>query len=164
MKYFKLVLLMFSICFFLGCVKTSKYGNLKYMPENWLYTDSSDWQVRKLPEYNRLQLQNLKNKLAKERQGQYFNFFGIYKPEVLAEIDYTTSELDGAYLNLQYSSKTILSSLTPSMQGLSQTDPELEAGEAVGKNSNHRMFHDDMQRMFLLDQPSILSPMPVVGN
>jgi len=145
----------------LGCTKTSKLGDPKYMPDNWLAISSNAWQVKELPEVNRIVLENLQIKLYVERQGQYFNFFGKYRPEVLYEIEATTKRLDLAYLELQYSSRAILPSLTPNLDGLSETDAERAAGIAVTKNANHRMMHDDLNRLLLLDKASTLSPFPV---
>lgn len=148
----------------IGCTRATKLGNPKYMPDNWLAINSSAWQVKQLPEVNRIELENLQIKLYAERQGQYFNFFGKYRPEVLYEIEATTKRLDQAYLDLQYSSRAILASLTPGLDGLSETDAEREAGIAVVNNVNQRMSKDDINRALLLDKPSMLSPYPVVDH
>jgi len=101
----------------LGCTKTSKLGDPKYMPDNWLAISSNAWQVKELPEVNRIVLENLQIKLYVERQGQYYNFFGTYQPDTLNYINSTTAALDEAFLNLRYSSKVILTNPSPSMRG-----------------------------------------------
>jgi len=55
-------------------------------------------------------------------------------------------------------------SLSPKMAGLSQTKNEAKASRAVAVNSNWRMLNDDWRRMWLTDNPSRLSPMPVTDT
>ena len=143
---------------------TSRLGSVRYLPSDWLNISPNAWQLRELPEVNRVELENLQLRLNYERQGQYYNFFGKYKPSVQNEIDSTINNLDQAYYDLQYSSRAILVSLTPNMRGLSDTHAEREAGDAVTKNANIRMSTDDLNRAILLDRPSSLSPYPVVDN
>ncbi|MBT4530879.1 MAG: hypothetical protein HOC27_06700 [Phycisphaerae bacterium] len=147
-----------------GCNKTSRLGDPAHLPNNWLSMRPKAWQVRELPEVYRNELSALQVKLANERLGQYYNFYGKFKPSVLNEIKSTSTNLDQAYLNLAYSSKAILASLTPNMHGLGETDAENTAGIAVTNNANHRMMHDDGNRFLLLDKPSMLSPSPVVQD
>ena len=66
--------------------------------------------------------------------------------------------------NADYRSGVDLNNLTPNMNGLAQTYSENDAGIAVTNNENDRMYMDDLRRAMLLDKPSILSPIPVVGN
>ena len=145
-----------------ACQQTSRLGNPRYLPSDWLNISSNAWQLRELPEENRVELENLQVKLNYERQGQYYNFFGKYKPSVQDEIDSTLMKLDQVYSNLQYSPKAIVDSLTPNMDGLSDTHSEREADNAVTKNANKRMIRDDWNRATLLDKPSALTPFPVV--
>jgi hypothetical protein len=147
-----------------SCTKTSRLGDPNYLPDNWLTVRTTAWQIAKLPEKNRLELVHLQMQLQKERQGQYYNFFGKYNPETLMQIDSVTSDLDTAYLDLRNSNNAILESLTPSHQGLTETEAERLASIAVTKNVNHRMMHDDVNRVLLLDRPSSLSIYPVVQD
>ena len=59
-----------------SCTKTSRLGDPTYLPDNWLSLRNTAWQITELPEINRVQLENLHIQLHKERQGQYYNFFG----------------------------------------------------------------------------------------
>jgi hypothetical protein len=152
---------MFVLC---GCNKTSRLGNPAYLPSDWLSVSANSWQIKELPEADQDKLRALQVKLSNERNGQYFNFYGTYKPEVLDEINTTTSQLDQAYLGMAYSSNAILSSLTPNMHGPSETHTENKAGIAVTNNTNHRMMHEDGNRFLLLDKPSTLTPMPIVRD
>ena len=147
-----------------SCTKTSRLGDPNYLPDNWLTVRTTAWQITELPEKNKVQLENLQIQLYKERKGQYYNFFGKYNPETLSLIDSVTSNLDTAYLDLRYSSKAILSSLTPPHQGLTETEAERLASIAVTKNVNHRLMHDDINRSILLDRPSSLSIYPVIQD
>ena len=163
MKFLGMSLLMLTILLS-GCNKTSRLGNPDYMPSNWLTVRYNAWQVKKLPEVYQNELSALKIKLANERQGQYYNFYGAYAPVIQDEIKTTSGRLNQAYLYLAYSSNAILASLTPNLSGLSETEAERAAGIAVTNNANHRMIHDDVNRIILLDKPSMLSPYPVVND
>ena len=160
-----IVLLLLTVAIgLLGCTKTSKLGDPKYMPDNWLAISSNAWQVKELPEVNRIVLENLQIKLYVERQGQYYNFFGTYQPDTLNYINSTTAALDEAFLNLRYSSKVVLTNPSPSMRGLAETYNDHDAGIAVTNNTNSRSYEDDWRRFLLFDRPSTLSPFPVVND
>ena len=139
-------------------------GNPDYMPSNWLSIRYNSWQIKQLPEVNQKELSALQIKLANERQGQYYNFFGAYTPLIQDEIKTTSERLNQAYLDLAYSSNAITASLTPNLSGLSETEAERAAGIAVTNNANQRMMRDDVNRIILLDKPSLLSPYPIVDN
>lgn len=164
MKLFGISLLMLTFVVIAGCGRTSRLGQPQYMPSNWLTLRSNAWQVQELPDAYQKELSDLQIMLFKERQGQYYNCHGTYSPEVQNEIDATTSRLDQAYLNLQYSSKVILANLTPELNGLAETDAQRKAAIAVVNNQNKRMVKDDINRALLLDKPSTLSPYPVSGD
>ncbi|MDP7006561.1 MAG: hypothetical protein QF718_10180 [Phycisphaerales bacterium] len=164
MKIVLLTSLVLSTSLLTGCQNTSRLGNIEDMPSNWLSIKSSAWQVKQLPEISRNQLASMRSRLAEERKGQYYSFFGTYKPDTLEYIQSTSSELDQAYLGMAYSSNAILSSLTPNMHGPSETHTENKAGIAVTNNTNHRMMHEDGNRFLLLDKPSTLTPMPIVRD
>ena len=54
--------------------------------------------------------------------------------------------------------------LSPKMAGLSQTKGEAKASRRVAVNANWRMVNDDWRRVWLTDNPSRLSPMPVTDT
>jgi hypothetical protein len=164
MKIVGLAILSITFVLVAGCSSTTRLGNPQYMPEDWFSLNSNAWQIKELPELKRNELENLKLKMADAREGQYYNFFGKYSPALQDEIESTTKSLDQAYLDLQYSSKAILASLTPGLNGISETDAEREAGIAVVNNLNKRMGKDDWNKILLLEKPSMLSDYPVVDN
>ena len=147
-----------------GCSRSTRLGNPEYMPSNWLTMRYNAWQIRELPESYRNELSTLQLTLANERLGQYYNFYGNYTPEIQAKIKSTNLRLDQAFLDLAYSSTAIFASLSPDMSGLSETNAERAAGIAVTNNANRRMIRDDVNRLLLLDKPSMLSPFPVVQD
>ena len=147
-----------------GCTRISRLGQPEYLPKNWVALRSNAWQIRELPEANQIELSDLQIVLSNERQGQYYNFYGTYSPEIQIKIGGTTSKLDQAFLYLKYSDKVILANLTPELDGLSETDAERKAGITVVNDQNKRMGKDDLNRALLLDNPSMLSPYPVVND
>ena len=147
MKMAVLTIFSLTILVSFGCQTTSRLGNPKHLPDNWYTIKSTAWQVKELSDADRATLETLKTKMAEAREGQYYNFFGNYTPAMLDEI-----------------ASTILASLTPGLDGLSETDSEREAGIAIVNNQNNRMGKDDWNRILLLDKPSMLSEYPVVDN
>jgi len=147
-----------------ACQRTSMLGNPKFLPDNWVIAKSMDWQVASLPENNRIEFEVMQTRLIAERQGQYFNLFGKFRPNTLEYIQSTTRSLDEAYLNLRYSNAAIIGNISPEMKGLAETTSEHYAGIAAVDNENIRMSRDDLRRLFLRDKPSSLSPYPVIRD
>ena len=148
-----------------GCSNsTTRLGDPRYMPKDWLSLSENAWQFKALPEANKIELHALKIKLIQSKEGQYFNFYQKYNPELLAESDGVINNLNRAYLNLRYSNRVIMANLTPGMNGLAETYSENDAGIAVVNNDNDRMYVDDWRRVLIIDKPSSLSPYPVVGD
>ena len=58
----------------------------------------------------------------------------------------------------------LLHSLTPNMSTLDDTYSERVAQVEDNCNANDRMFNGDWDRLFMVDQPSSLTPMPVVRD
>ena len=165
MKFTQVIILLFAILL-TGCIgnRAARLGDPEYMPSDWLTLRGNSWQIKELPQTYQNELSALQVKLANERLGQYYNFYGQYSPEIQQEIDSTISRLDTAYLGLAYSFKALRANLTPQMNGLSETYSENDAGIAVVNNENERMYDDDWRRALLLDKPSMLSPIPVVQD
>ena len=57
---------------------------------------------------------------------------------------------------------SILSNPTPELKGLAQTEADMRRATAINANQNMRMIWGDLNRIFLLDRPSILSPFRAV--
>ena len=141
-----------------------RLGDPSYLPDNWLQVEKNSWQLKELPETSKNQLSEMHARLTLERRGQYYNFFGNYKPETLEYMKSTLAQLDQDYLNLRYSAKAILANMTPEMSTLSQTYSERTARISVTNNQNSRLFNDDWDKALLLDKPSTLSVIPVVEH
>ncbi len=58
----------------------------------------------------------------------------------------------------------IMTALTPNMETLTQTYPEHYAEVEVTTNADDRMFQGDCERFWMVDEPSSLTPVPVVRN
>jgi len=158
-------ILLISLTSLVACHNNSKrLGDPAYLPDNWLKVSINSWQLKELPETSQNHLSEMHARLILERRGQYYNFFGNYKPETLEYIKSTLTQLDQDYLNLQYSAKAILADLTPEMSTLSQTYSEKTARISLTNNQNSRLIKDDWDKFLLLDKPSTLSDIPVVEN
>jgi len=55
-------------------------------------------------------------------------------------------------------------SLSPNVEGLSNTKNEAKTSRRVTINHNDRMLSDDWRRVWLTDNPSRLSPFPVTDT
>ncbi|MEE2908323.1 MAG: hypothetical protein VX527_10905 [Planctomycetota bacterium] len=58
----------------------------------------------------------------------------------------------------------IKGNLTPEMAGISETKLDQDRDLAVVSDTGWRAFSDDWGRAFLLDQPTALSPYPLVNT
>ena len=161
MKNILVAMLLVCLCALVACQRRTKLGNPDFLPKNWITAKTTVWQVTKLPEENQKDLTDMKSRLMKERDGQYYNLFGRYKPETLEYIKVTVAELDGAYFNLAYSSEALLANLSPGMRTLPETHAEYAAQIAVTNNNNRRMLNADWRNARLLDHASTLSVAPV---
>ena len=158
-------ILLISLTSLVACRNNAKrLGDPAYLPDNWLEVKSTSWQLKELPETSQNQLAEMHARLTLERRGQYYNFFGNYKPVTLEYIKSTLAKLDQDYLNLRYSAKAIMANLTPEMSTLSQTYSERSARISVTNSQNSRLINDDWDKALLLDKPSSLSVIPVVEN
>ncbi len=57
---------------------------------------------------------------------------------------------------------SIRGNLTPEVRGTTETQYDIDNNMAMVGNINLRQASDDLGRIFLMDQPSILSPYPIV--
>lgn len=57
-----------------------------------------------------------------------------------------------------YSYNSISSNLTPELQGLTERQIDIDRNVAVNQNVDLRLFWGDLGRVWLTDNPSILSP------
>ncbi len=86
----------------------------------------------------------------------------------MKKIFITTAILGACALTIGCNQRTqnghILSALTPNMETLTQTYPEHYAGVEVTTNAGDRMFQGDCERFWMVDEPSSLTPVPVVRD
>ena len=59
---------------------------------------------------------------------------------------------------------SIRGNLTPEVKGVSETNYDQANNQAIIENIQWREASDDLDRIFLLDQPSTLSPYPIVST
>jgi len=62
-----------------------------------------------------------------------------------------------------YSWDYIKGDLSPEMAGVSETKLDQERDLAVTNNANLRAMSDDFGRLLLTDQPSLLTPYPMIN-
>lgn len=74
--------------------------------------------------------------------------------------------LTGCFQKKDVSYTHVLGHLTPEMAGIAETPDDVRSNMAVVGNVNLRLASDDLGRIFLFDQPSTLSPYPIIptGN
>lgn len=59
---------------------------------------------------------------------------------------------------------SVKSNLTPELMGVAETPDDIDRNMAVVGNQNLRMFWGDLGRVFLFDQPSMLSPYNITST
>lgn len=74
----------------------------------------------------------------------------------------TVTALVGCNSPNNVSTNAILSNLTPELQGLTERSIDIKSHMAVTGNVELREFWGDLGRVTYIDQPSRLSPYPIV--
>ena len=59
---------------------------------------------------------------------------------------------------------SVKSNLTPELRGVAERPSDIDRNMAVVGNQNLRMFWGDLGRLFLFDQPSMLSPYNITNT
>lgn len=60
--------------------------------------------------------------------------------------------------------KGITSNMTPELQGLAERPSDVDRNMAVTFDTNGRLFWGDLGRVWMTDNPSILSPYPIIST
>lgn len=145
-----------------GCViprQPSGLAGLKQLPSDWMTISVNDWRFQALPSANREQLLATREAMRIERSSAYFRFYGRYTDELLKRIDLVQNASSEAFL---VSPAVVNAHLTPELFDTADTFDEARADTAMNNNQNLRGLQDDWARFWLLDDPSKLSPYPIM--
>jgi hypothetical protein len=129
------------------------------LPESWVYVSQDSGYVRALPPGLQESLVLLRERLVDEQQSRYFTFFGHYTPETQDRVRALNEACNEAYM---VSDHVLARDLTRELLTISQTSPEVWWQREATRNVERREFHDDWERFWLLNNPSRLSPYPIV--
>ncbi len=129
------------------------------LPGAWTDLDKSSSYVRTLPVGLRTELTDLQSQMIRERQSQYFAFYGRFTPETQARIDALNRACNEAYL---VSDRRIGTNLTPDVKSVSDTESELWWSNQEIYDIQSRELVDDWRVLWLMDSPSTLNRQPII--
>lgn len=132
----------------------------KLLPADWLALSSDDSHLKYLNSATVDLLFNLKNRIAQSRATPE----GQKPPMSEALIAQQSREMNELCNNEMLTSNEILAkSLSPEMYNTLSTNPELYLRNNANEQQNMRGVVDDWNRWWLIDEPSPLSPYPIIS-
>ena len=150
----------------LGCPspqQSSTYpldADKKLLPADWLALSPDDSHLKYLNASTVELLFSLKNRIAQSRATPE----GTKPPMSEALIAQQSREMNELCNNEMLTSNEILAkSLSPEMYNTMSTNPELYLRNNANEQQNMRGVVDDWNRWWLIDEPSPLSPYPIVS-
>ncbi len=147
-----------------GCVvgpQPTEIAATKQLPADWMKLSETDWRLAALPKLTRDYLAAVRENMAIERSGSYYQFYGRYTDPLLKHIAEANDLANTAFL---VSSKQLNSSLTPELYGTAETFDDANWHYADNANQTKRQLQDDWGRFWLTDSPSKLSPFPITNT
>ncbi|MSR33231.1 MAG: hypothetical protein EXS12_00265 [Phycisphaerales bacterium] len=150
----------------LGCPspqQSSSYpleADKKLLPADWMELSITDDRLKYLTPTTVELLFDLKNEIAQSRATP----LGAKPPMTEALIDQRSRDMNELCNNEMLTSNEILAkSMAPEMYNTMKTNPELYLQNKSNEQQNMRGVVDDWNRWWLIDEPSPLSPYPIVS-
>lgn len=128
------------------------------LPADWFAIAPTDWRLSVLPAPTREYLGSVRAAAERERQTEYFRFYGRYSDATLKQLAEANNIASTAFLTAP---KTINRNLTPELFNTAETHDEADWHFAANANDNLRSLRSDWGRFWLTDSPSKLSPYPI---
>ena len=141
-----------------GRQPTEVYG-AEQLPADWLVLPTTDWRISALPAPTRDYLASVRENMQRERQSEYFRFYGRYTDSTLKQVAEANNIASTAFLTAP---KTVNRNLTPELFNTAETRDEASWHFAANANNDLRSAQNDWSRFWLTDSPSKLSPYPIV--
>ncbi len=140
-----------------GAQPTSVYGS-NQLPKDWLTLAQNDWRLAALPAPTSDYLASVRSAMIRERNTEYYHFYGRYTDGTLKQIAEANNIASTAFL---VAPRTVYHSLTPELFNTSESYDEANGHFAVQVNTDLRSLQNDWSRVWLTDRPSSLSPYPI---
>ncbi len=141
----------------IGAQPRSLYG-MSQLPSDWLTVSTSDWRLTALPSTTSEYLASVRDTMARERQSEYYHFYGRYTDATLKQIAEANNIANTAFLTAP---AVVNRGLTPELFNTSESFDEARSHWAVQTNTDLRSLQNDWSRVWLTDRPSRLSPYPI---
>jgi hypothetical protein len=138
------------------------------LPDNWLALPESDWRLEMLPAVVSGHLAEVRGQMASERESAGYHFHQRYSEVTIAAAVEANRSADAAFIQAYedraVSFATVARYPTPELVNVADRSVDVERNIAVVENQNLRNLWSDLGRVFLLDQPSYLSPWNIVNT
>lgn len=131
------------------------------LPLDWVSLQPDDWRMAYLDSPTRQSLRDMKKELADERASHTFAFNNGYSDLTYAKIRDVNEACNKAFCA---NAVTIGKNLTPELAGTSLSVNEAYMNSTVVGDVNLRQVQDDWARLWLMNEPSSLSPYPIVNT
>ncbi|MCE9619986.1 MAG: hypothetical protein K8R92_08750 [Planctomycetes bacterium] len=132
----------------------------KMLPKDWLALSPSDSKMDYLSPTTRELLADLKKEIADSRATPAGGKPAMTEA-VIAQRSKDMNELCNN--EMLVSSEILVKSMSPEMYSTTSTNPELYLKNNANEQQNLRGIVDDWNRIWLIDEPSPLSPYPIVA-
>lgn len=131
------------------------------LPPDWVSLTPDDWRMAYLDSATRQALRDMKKELADERASHTFAFNNGYSDATYTKIRELNEACNKSFCS---NAVTIGKDLTPELAGTSVSVNEAYMSSTVVGDVNLRQMQDDWARLWLMNQPSPLSPFPIVDT
>ena len=130
------------------------------LPSDWLEISPTDNRMKYLEISTRQRLADLRVEITLFKRSLSFHQTGLIPQTLTEKMRTLNEECNMEFINSPY---ILAQSLSPEMYSTMDTNPELYLKNSSNIQQNMRGVVDDWNRWWLIDEPSPLSPYPIVS-
>ncbi|MDA1008107.1 MAG: hypothetical protein O2800_03760 [Planctomycetota bacterium] len=156
-----LTLLASSILLLSACASQPTAGEASGkvdVPSDWFAVPAKDWRYQALSPETKSMLATTQATMLAEQSSSAYQFFLEYSTATKSLISKTN---ESATRNFLSSWIVVSRNLTPEMDGLEQDWNDYTRNDNAINNANGRALRDDWARMWMMDKPTTLTPLPL---
>ena len=166
MRFFLSQIMITACCFMMiGCpspirvTHSPQMHEVSQLPPDWLEVSPLDEKMKYLEISTRQRLADLRVEVTLYKKTMAFHQTGIIPEYLLLKMRTLNEECNMEFINSPY---ILAKSLSPEMYSTTKTNSELYLQNNANEQTNLRGVVDDWNRMWFIDEPSPLSPYPIV--
>jgi len=132
----------------------------RQLPPDWLEISPLDERMKYLEISTRQSLADLRVEITLYKKSQAFHQTGLIPESLLLKMRTINQECNMEFINSPY---VLAQKMSPEMYDTLYTNPELYLRNNANEQQNLRGVVDDWNRWWFIDEPSPLSPYPIVS-